>query len=221
MRSLAQIRRFFPATVSGALFCALLSPAHAVGRAGRIAQGGAPQRSGGYPQQRNEPAQRATIGPRPGQEHLAQWMSHHSTMPVPEQQRALEREPGFHDLSPQVQQRMRDRLGMLNNMPPQQRQHVLDRAEAMEHLAPEQRQRVRGTMQQLGSLPEDRRRAVSRAFRELRTLPPEQRQQAIDSGRYTSDFSPEERSTLNNLNAVEPLLPPAPPRNSFGGGSPR
>lgn len=59
---------------------------------------------------------RSTVGPQKNQEHLAQWMSRHSSLPVPEQQRALEREPGFHDLSPQVQQRMHDRLTQLNNM---------------------------------------------------------------------------------------------------------
>ncbi len=217
MGSAAPIRRHAPALASGLLLCAFGLPALA---SGRSFQGNAPngQRGGGYPQQQRGGGYPQQLGPRPGQEHLSQWMNRHSSLPAPEQQRALEREPGFRDLSPQVQQRMRDRLVQLNNMPPQQRQHVLERAEAMEHLAPEERQRVRGTMQQLGSLPEDRQRAVSRAFRELRTLPPEQRHQAIESGRFAADFSPEERSTLNNLNAVEPLLPPPPPRNSFGNG---
>ena len=210
MRSLAPIRRLAFAALGGLMICVGSTTAHAAGR--NWAAGPAGQR-GAYSQQPHaEPVPRGTIGPRPGQEHLSQWMSHHSNLPVSDQQRALEREPGFRDLSPQVQQRMRDRLTQLNNMSPQQRQHVLDRAEAMEHLAPEQRQRVRGTMQQLSSLPEDRRRVVARAFRELRNLPPEQRQQALNSGRFVSDFSPEERSTLNNLNAVEPLLPPPPPR---------
>ena len=213
MRSVPTVRRSLPAAAGSLLLCVLCLPALA---SGRNWQGNAPngQRGGGYPQQQRGYSEQ--LGPRPGQEHLSQWLNHHSNLPAPEQQRALEHEPGFRDLSPQVQQRMRDRLTQLNNMPPQQRQHVLDRAEAMEHLAPEQRQRVRGTMQHLGGLPDDRRRAVSRAFRELRTLPPEQRQQAIDSGRFSPDFSPEERSTLNNLNAVEPLLPPPPPRGSFG-----
>ncbi len=210
MRSLVPTRPFVSALLGGLFLWAAAAPLDAAGRGWSGGPGSSPR--GGYPQQRGEPAQRGTLGPRPGQEHLSQWMSHHSNLPASDQQRALEREPGFRDLSPQVQQRMRDRLTQLNNMPPQQRQHVLDRAEAMEQLAPEQRQRVRGTMQQLSSLPEDRRRAVSRAFRELRNLPPDQRQQAINSGRFSSDFSLEERSTLNNLNAVEPLLPPAPSR---------
>ena len=223
MRSLGPIRLFRSVTFGGLMLCALSLPSPA---AGRNWQGGGPagQRNNYPQQQRGEPAQRGTIGPRPGQEHLAQWMSHHGNLPVPEQQRALEREPGFRDLSPQVQQRMRDRLSQLNSMPPQQRQHILDRAESMERLAPEQRQRVRGTMQQLSALPEDRRRVVSRAFRELRTMPPEQRQAALASGRYTADFSPEERSTLNNLNEVEPLLPPPPaqrPLNPYPGAPPR
>ena len=167
---------------------------------------------GVYGQRQGADPRAPQLSPRPGGEHLAQWMNHHSFLPLSEQQRALEREPGFRNLAPPVQQRMRDRLTQLNNMPPQRRQRVIDHAEAMEHLAPEQRQQVRGTMQQLSSLPPDRRRAVSRAFRELRNMPPDQRQSAIASGRYTSDFSPEERSTLQNLNNVEPLLPPPPPR---------
>ena len=221
MRRLHTSRLSSAATFSGLLFCALSLPLSATGRHGQAGPSAGGQRGGYSQQQHSEATPRGTLGPRPGQEHLAQWMSHHGNLPAPDQQRALEREPGFRDLSPQVQQRMRDRLTQLNNMPPQQRQHVLDRAEAMERLAPEQRQRVRGTMQQLSSLPEDRRRIVAHAFRELRTLPPDQRQAALASGRY-SDFSPEERSTLNNLNEVEPLLPPPPtPRPSYPGVPPR
>jgi hypothetical protein len=219
MDSFGKFRRLRSALVSGVLLCALAVRLPAAPRGWQ--SGTPPAQRGGYGQ-RGEEQGRATRGLRPGQEHLSQWMNHHSSLPVPDQQRALEREPGFRDLSPQVQQRMRERLTQLNNMPPQQRQRVLDRAEVIEHLAPEQRQRVRGTMQQLSSLPEDRRRAVSRAFRELRNLPPEQRQEAIASGRFSSDFSPEERSTLNRLNEVEPLLPPAPAqRYPDAGGLPR
>ena len=151
------------------------------------------------------------VGLRKNQEHLAQWMDRHSSLPLPDQQRALEHEPGFHELSPQVQQRMRDRLTQLNQMPPAQRQRVLARTEAMEHLAPEQRQQVRGAMSQLAGLPPDRRRAVARAFRNLRTLPPEQRHAAANSDQIRANFTEQERSTLSNLVTIEPYLPPPSP----------
>lgn len=149
-----------------------------------------------------------SIGPQKSQEHLAQWMDRHSSLPLPDQQRALEREPGFHDLSPQLQQRMRDRLTQLNNMPPEKRERVMARTEAMEHLDPQQRQQVRGAMNQLSSLPPDRRRAVARTFRELRSLPPDQRQATLNSDRLRSSFTDGERSTLSNLVTIEPYLPP-------------
>lgn len=157
--------------------------------------------------------QRPVIGPENTHEHLAEWMNRHSSLPVPEQQRALEHEPGFRDLTPQMQQRMRDRLTQLNRMTPVQRERVLARTEAMEHLAPEQREHVRGVMTELSSLPPDRRHAVAHAFRELRNLPPDQRYAALNSERIRSSFTPQERSTLSNLVTIEPLLPP--PANPY------
>src|ERR1700719_159520 len=78
------------------------------------------------------------IGPKPNQEHLAQWMNRHSNLPLADQQHALENEPGFRDLPSQTQQRMRDRLTQLNNMTPEQRRRILDRTEQIEHLTPTQ-----------------------------------------------------------------------------------
>ncbi len=153
---------------------------------------------------------RSAVGPQRNQEHLAQWMNRHGSLPLPEQQRVLEREPGFRDLSPEVQQRMRNRLSQLNTLSPEQRQRVMDRTEAMERLSPDQRQQVRGALSNLQELPLDRRRVVSRAFRELRSQPPEQRQMTLQSDQYRSQFTPEERSTLDNLIHVEPMLPPQP-----------
>ncbi len=144
---------------------------------------------------------------RPQQEHLAQWMDRHSTLPLSEQQSALEREPGFRDLPPQTQQRMRDRLTQLNNMPPEQRRRLLERTEEMEQLTPPQRQQVRGAMQQLSNLPVDRRRLVARAFRDIREMPVPQRQVVLNSDRLRAQFSELERATLANLLAVEPYLP--------------
>jgi uncharacterized protein DUF3106 len=157
-------------------------------------------------------------GPKKNQEHLAQWMDRHSNLPLAEQQRALENEPGFRELPPPTQQRMRDRLTQLNNMSPEQRRRIIDRTEAMERLTLPQRQQVRGAMQQLGGLPEDRRRLVARAFRDLREMPQPQRQAILDSDRFRGQFSDQERSTLSNLLAVEPYLPVQRPNDGTSYG---
>jgi hypothetical protein len=159
-------------------------------------------------------AYQAHVAPKQNQEHLAQWMDRHSNLPLAEQQKALEKEPGFRDLPPQTQQRMRDRLTQLNNMQPEQRRRILERTEAMEHLTPPQRQQVRSAMQQLGELPVDRRRLVARAFRDLREMPPPQRQAILSEDRFRSQFSDQERSTLSSLLAVEPYLPVERPNDN-------
>lgn len=197
----------------GPLVAALLLPASAaVGAPRPVFQHSAPpamRPAGG--QQRSGAGSGAGMGsgagPRRNQEHLAQWMDRHSNMPLPEQQKALEKEPGFRDLPPQTQQRMRDRLTQLNNMSPEKRRRIEDRTEAMERLTLPQRQQVRGAMQQLGGLPEDRRRMVARAFRDLREMPQPQRQAILSSDRFRGQFSDEERNTLSNLLTVEPYLP--------------
>lgn len=148
-----------------------------------------------------------TIGNGPKGEHLAEWMNRHSNLTLEQQQQALEREPGFHELPAQTQQRMRERLSQLNAMSPLERQRILDRTEAMERLSPEQRTQVRGAMQRLSSLPPDQRQMVARSFRELRQLPPNQRMAAMMSPRY-SWMNPLQKSTLTNLIQVAPMLPP-------------
>jgi hypothetical protein len=163
-------------------------------------------------------APRPVPGPKANQEHLGQWMDRHSNLPLADQQRALEKEPGFRDLPPQTQQRMRDRLTQLNNMTPEQRRRMLDHTEAMEQLSPPQRQQVRSALQQYQGLPQDRRRLVARAFRDLREMPQPQREAIMNQDRFRSQFSDQERSTLSGLLAVEPYLPVQHPNNgpSFG-----
>jgi hypothetical protein len=157
-------------------------------------------------------------GPKPNQEHLAQWMNRHSNLPLAQQQNALENEPGFRDLPSQTQQRMRDRLTQLNNMTPEQRRRILDRTEQIEHLTPTQRQQWHGAMEQYSGLPEDRRRLVARAFRDLREMPEPQRQAILNSDRFRGQFSDQERNAISNLLAVEPYLPVQRPNDgpSFG-----
>jgi len=134
-------------------------------------------------------------------------MDRHSNLSLPEQQRALEGEPGFKELPQQTQQRLRNQLNQLNNMPPEQRRRLLEHTEAMEQLTPPQRQQVRGAMQEYRALPIERRRMVARAFRDLREMPQPQRQAVLNSDRFRSQFSDEERNTLSSLLTVEPYIP--------------
>lgn len=154
------------------------------------------------------PAARQT--PRPGannQGHLAQWMERHSNLSVAEQQRALENEPGFHDLPAQNQQQLRDRLAQLNNMTPQQRSQMLERNELLESRTPQQRAQFRSGMEQFNALPQSRKLLFKKAFRDLREMPPAQRDTVIDSAPFRSQFSDPERSALKNVLAVEPYPP--------------
>lgn len=172
------------------------------------AQPGFGHRGGGFGE--HSAAQRPGAGgggPRQNQDHLAQWMQRHSNLSLPQQQRALENEPGFRNLPPETQDRLRNRLVQLNNMTPEQRLRTTERTELMERLTPDQRQQFRSSVQQLGQFPEDRRRMVARAFRDLRDLPPPQRQALLNSDRFRGQFSDQERSTLSNLLAVEPYIP--------------
>jgi len=139
--------------------------------------------------------------------HLTEWMSRHRDLPLAQQQRALESEPGFRELPSQTQQRMREQLSQLNNMRPEERSRMLEHNEAIEHLTGQQRQQVRGAMLQLGSLPEDRRKLVARTFRDLRAMPEAQRQQYISSPAFHSQFNDQERNTMSNLMSVEPYIP--------------
>ena len=146
-------------------------------------------------------------GGKGNQEHMPQWMARHSNLSPADQQKALEKEPGFRDLPPQTQQALRNRLTQLNNMNPEQRRRMLEHTEIMERLTPQQRQQFRSAAEQYRGLPDDRRRMVARAFRDLREMPEPQRQAILNSDRFRGQFSDQERNTLSGLLSVEPYLP--------------
>jgi hypothetical protein len=152
--------------------------------------------------------------PNQTQQHLAGWMEQHRTLPLAEQQRALENEPGFRTLPPQEQQKLRQRLMQLNQMPPEQVQKQMNRVEDMERLQPAQRQQVRNAMAQLGSLPEYRRHVVNRAFFQIRDMPPGQREAYLNSPQFRAQFNDQERGAIYGLLNITPIWPPlqAPPQ---------
>jgi hypothetical protein len=197
MKFLVHLRRILQPTLAAVL---LLSASAMV-----AAQPASMHRAGQAPRQSMAAPHQAV--PKQNQEHLPQWMDHHSNLSPEEQQRALQNEPGFRDLPQQTQQRMLDRLNQLNKLTPDQRQRVLERNEEIEHLTPQQRQQVKGALGQWRGLTEDRRRLVARAFRDLREMPQPQRQAILNSDRFRSQFSEQERNTLSSLLAVEPYIP--------------
>jgi hypothetical protein len=190
-----------------------ISPAFARGRAQKTA---APPPA----VRQNHPAQQPRVNPpnagvraAQNQEHLQQWMENHKSLSLPDQQRALQNEPGFHELPPQVQQRELNQLERLYNMNPQQRDRTLQRNEILEHMTAPQVQQYRGAVQNFAAMPPDRRRVMARAILDLREMPPEQREQLINSPRFGAQFSEGERSTIRTLLSVEPYPPvhtPAP-----------
>ncbi len=140
-------------------------------------------------------------------EHLSGWLDQHSNLSPTQQQRALEQEPGFHDLPASTQQRYRERLNQLNSMSPDQRNRIVGRTQEMERLSPDQRGQIRSAMEPLAAMQPDRKRLISKTFRSLRTLPPAQRQAYMNSSEFRSQFSDGERNTLQGLMNVEPLIP--------------
>ena len=157
-------------------------------------------------------------GPKPNQEHLAQWMDRHSNLPLAEQQTALENEPGFRDLPPQTQQRMRDRLTQLNNMtsraaPPHPGTH---RGDGASHSTAAATGSGRA-----GAIPWAAGRPSpsggSRLPRSARDAPTTA-QASHELRPFRGQFSDQERNTLSDLLAVEPYLPVQRPNDgtSFG-----
>jgi hypothetical protein len=143
---------------------------------------------------------------RPGQtqQHLAGWMEQHRNLPLADQQRALENEPGFRNLPQPEQTQLQNRLRQLNSMPAEQRQAAIAHTEAMERLQPKDRQAVRSTMSELGSMREDRRAAVARVFHNTLAMTPQQRQAYLNSPQFRSQYSDNERETLNHLLQIQP-----------------
>jgi hypothetical protein len=149
--------------------------------------------------------------PRPrmetNQPHLGTWLQRHSNLTPEEQEKALQREPGFNRLTPETQQKLLDRLRQLNRMPPTQRARTMDHIEAMESLSPQMRQQVNASVQQFRMLSPERQRLMKKAYRDLRAYPPEQRAAMMNSSQFQAQFSPQERYIMGNLLSVEPYRP--------------
>jgi len=151
------------------------------------------------------------------QPHLGQWLRLHKNMTLEQQEKALRDEPGFSRLPVPQQQRLMNRLQQLDAMPPQQRERTLQRMEALEKLSPEQRQQLHSAMQDVARLPEQRQRMMHKAFQDLSQLPSEQRQAILESSQFKGQFSDSERQILSTLMSVQPYLPQQRQGVEYGG----
>ena len=145
------------------------------------------------------------------QPHLGQWFREHENLTPAQQLQALQQEPGFDRLPPQVQMRLERRLYQLDAMPPAQRERTLQYMEAIERMTPDERQQLAQAMQRVNEFPINRQMQMRRAFRTLRELPKDQRQQALNSPPLREQFSEPERRILGQLLSVAPYLPPTQP----------
>ena len=145
------------------------------------------------------------------QSHLGQWFREHQNLTPAQQIQALQQEPGFSRLPPQMQMRLQKRLYQLDAMPPAQRERTLQYMEALERMTPEQRQQLTQAMQRVNEFPFNRQMQMRRAFRTLRELPMDQRQQALSTPPLRDQFSEPERRILGQLLSVAPYLPPTNP----------
>ena len=146
-------------------------------------------------------------GNHPGQKggrKMGDWLQAHKDLPLDQQLKLLENDPGFKKLPAARQAALRERLKTFNNLPPEKRTQALQRMEFLAKLTPQQRQQLRDANQQLKVLPPERQVAVHTALRHLRQMPPAERQQVIQSDRFRSTFSDQEQKLISQLAELNP-----------------
>jgi hypothetical protein len=153
-----------------------------------------PQKS---PTTANHPAQK-------GGRKMGDWLQAHKDLPLDQQLKLLENEPGFKKLSADRQAALRERLKKFNSLPPAQRDQAVQRMEFLSKLTPQQRQQLRSANEQLKGLPRERQVAVHTALRHLRQMPAAERQQVIQSDRFRSTFSDQEQKLISQLAEMSP-----------------
>lgn len=139
--------------------------------------------------------------------HAGDWLRRYKDLPPAEQERELQKDPGFRALPPAQQQLLRQRLQHFSSLPPQEQLRVLNRMETWEHLTREQKQQARQVFNQFRRLPPARQQMVATAVHDLRSMPPDQRDRIIDSPRFKGVFTDQEREMIRGASRL-PLAPP-------------
>jgi hypothetical protein len=153
------------------------------------------------------PQKSPNAGKQPAQKggrKMGDWLQAHKDLPLDQQIKLLESEPGFKKLPADRQTALRDRLKKFNSLPPDKRDQALQRMEFLAKLTPQQRQQLRTANEQLKGLPPERQVAVHTALRHLRQMPPAERQQVIQSDRFRSTFSDQEQKLISQLAEMSP-----------------
>ena len=135
---------------------------------------------------------------------MGDWLQAHKDLPLDQQLKLLESEPGFKKLPADRQAAFRERLKNFNSLPPEKRTQALQRMEFLSKLSPQQRQELRSANEQLKGLPPERQVAVHTALRHLRQMPPAERQQVIQSDHFRSTFSDQEQKLISQLAEMSP-----------------
>lgn len=162
-----------------------------------------PNINGNVPRQQQRQQQRIE-----NQGHLGDWMQKHSNMPLADQQRALQNEPGFRELPQWEQQQQLNQLARLYAMKPEARDRRLGQVEQLERMSPAQRQQYASAVQQLSAVPGPRRAMIGQAMVDLRDMPPAQREQVINSPAFAQEVpDPGDRATIRTLLTAEPYPP--------------
>jgi hypothetical protein len=153
------------------------------------------------------PQKSPNVGNHPAQKNgykMGAWLQVHKDLPLDQQLKLLENEPGFKKLPADRQAALRERLKKFNSLTPAQRDEAVKRMEFLAKLTPQQRQQLRDANQQLKGLPPERQVAVHTALRHLRQMPPAERQQVIQSDRFRSTFSDQEQKLISQLAEMSP-----------------
>ncbi|HEV7675329.1 MAG TPA: DUF3106 domain-containing protein [Candidatus Angelobacter sp.] len=149
------------------------------------------------PNAANRPAQK-------GGRKMGDWLQAHKDLPLDQQLKLLENEPGFKKLPADRQAALREQLKKFNSLPADKRDQAVQRMEFLAKLTPQQRQQLRTANEQLKGLPQDRQVAVHKALRHLRQMPPAERQQVIQSDRFRTTFSDQEQKLISQLAEMSP-----------------
>jgi Protein of unknown function (DUF3106) len=139
-----------------------------------------------------------------GGHKMGDWLQSHKDLPLDQQLKLLENEPGFKKLPADRQAALRERLKKFNSLPPEKRDQALQRMEFLAKLTPLQRQQLRNANEQLKGLSPERQVAVHTALRHLRQMPPAERQQVIQSDHFRSTFSDQEQKLISQLAEMSP-----------------
>ena len=120
------------------------------------------------------------------------------TLPLAEQQRALNRLPASE------RHQLEQRLERFNALPPQQQQALRTLYNRLHQLPPQRQQAVRKAVSKLSQQSPERQQAIREELRDIAALPPDERQMRLSSPGFRSQYTKKEQEILRDM---LPLLP--------------